>query len=567
VRKLLVALLLLGLFPFAQRPAEVQASGQAEWRHWNRWVRYDYVEVNDISKPIYKTSAPTPILKDRREYKIVRYEQTYELKTVEKYETRRVTYIADYERIPQYETRTERYVAYYDERPRYEARTETYVAYYDERPIIATRYESYLVGYSHERVQIGSEPVYSTRQVCTFRWRGSCREWGTERYVSSYRPVYGTRSTPIYGTRPVSYVAGISRTPVYATRTVMVRVGMDRIPVYATRTERVFTGYRREPVYATRTERVLVGTTTVKVPAGQKPIWDWVLVCSACEIEGYTPGKKVLVGYEKKTVSVPSGEKDTPCPLPGTGDCSEKNRKFMDGAWHEYNGHYNVCQIGTTRVDPSRCSDDGGGRGTTSVRCEDLVPPQVTGPDGNCVPRPPETVDLCRDGTVMRGVKLTEINLLTDTPLPCAVKAPVCPAGSQLAGQNVPPSGDCNPVKAPVCPAGSQLAGQNVPPSGDCNPVKAPVCPAGSQLAGQNVPPSGDCNPVKAPVCPAGSQLAGQNVPPSGDCNPVKGSDVTEPDVTEPDVTEPGVTEPDVTEPGVTEPEKSPPTTIRVRPS
>jgi hypothetical protein len=551
MRKFLVALLLLGLFPFAQRPAEVQAAGEASWHHFNEWIRYDYVDVNDLNKPIYKTSAPTPILKDRREYKIVRYEQTYEVKVVEKYETRRVTYIADYERIPQYETRTERYVAYYDESPRYEARTETYVAYYDERPIIATRYESYIVGYSHERVQIGSEPSYSTRRVCAEYWRGRCIQYRTERYVSSYRPVYGTRSTPIYGTRPVSYVAGISRTPVYATRTVMVRVGMSRIPVYATRTERVFTGYRYEPVYATRTERVLVGTTTVKVPAGQKPIWDWVLICSACEIEGYAPGKKVLVGYEKKTITVPSSTTTTSCP--GLYNCDDKNRKFINGAWHEYAAHDNRCMVGGAngvRVADSRCSGDDGGRGTASVKCEELVPPQVTGPDGKCVPRPPETVDLCRDGTVMRGVKLTDINLLTDTALPCTEKPPVCPAGSQLAGENVPPSGDCNPDKGPaVCPAGSQLAGENVPSNGDCNPDKGPaVCPAGSQLAGENVPSNGDCNPDKGDTDKGDTDKGG----------------------TDEGGTDEGDTDEGDTDKGDTpasEPEKSPPTTIRVRPS
>ena len=456
MRRFVLATLLIASFPFAQRPAEVQAAARYQKVHVNWYIPYNYVEVNDLSKPIFRVTEATPILKDRFEYKTVRWEETFETKIV-----------------PRYETRTERYVAYYDERPLYETRSETYVAYYNEYPIMGTRQESYLVGYNHERVVIGYEPTYSTRQVCTFRWRGSCREWGTERYQSGQRPIYGTRSTPVYGTRTVSYVVGIGRTPVYATRTYTVRVGTARDPVYATRTYSVRVGTARDPVYATRTVTEQVGTTTVRVSAGLSPVKEWVKVCSACEIEGYNPPTKVLVGYEKKTVTQPGPEKQLSCD--NWGGCDLHGRMFIEGAWHEYSHHKDFCQLNGVNVSMSLClGGGGGGRTTTSTKCEDRDPPEETAPDGSCY-TPQTEVDVCRDGKVVK-IPETQRNPLTDTASsPCPVP-PVCPDGTKLAGQPIPADDNCSPVTTPppVCPDGTKLAGQPIPADDNCNPVTTP---------------------------------------------------------------------------------------------
>jgi len=69
---------------------------------------------------------------------------------------------------------------------------------------------------------------------------------------------------------------------------------------------------------------------------------------------------------------------------------------------------------------------------------------------------------------------------------------PVCPDGTKLAGQPIPPDGNCDP-KTP-CPDGTKLAGQPIPADGNCNPER--VCPPGTKLAGQPIPADGNCNPV-----------------------------------------------------------------------
>lgn len=69
----------------------------------------------------------------------------------------------------------------------------------------------------------------------------------------------------------------------------------------------------------------------------------------------------------------------------------------------------------------------------------------------------------------------------------------------------------CPEIKPPVCPTGTALAGQNVPPGGDCDPK----CPAGTKLAGQAIPSNGQCNPVVCPAAyyPSMTDAGMQNVP------------------------------------------------------
>lgn len=90
----------------------------------------------------------------------------------------------------------------------------------------------------------------------------------------------------------------------------------------------------------------------------------------------------------------------------------------------------------------------------------------------------------------------------------CCIQ-PVCPEGTQRAGEPIPVDGQCDP--APVCPNDTFLAGDPIPPSGDC------LCPIGTDRAGESHNPDGSCNNPSR-VCPEGTYLAGQPIPPDGDC-------------------------------------------------
>lgn len=102
-----------------------------------------------------------------------------------------------------------------------------------------------------------------------------------------------------------------------------------------------------------------------------------------------------------------------------------------------------------------------------------------------------------------------------DTPPP-----PVCPVGTDLAGQPMP-DGDVSKCDnpPPLCPAGTDLAGQPMP-DGDVTKCDTPevLCPAGSDMPGQPAP-GGDIRncytdtPPPTVVCPVGTDKAGQPMP------------------------------------------------------
>lgn len=72
----------------------------------------------------------------------------------------------------------------------------------------------------------------------------------------------------------------------------------------------------------------------------------------------------------------------------------------------------------------------------------------------------------------------------------------------------------CPEIKPPVCATGTALAGQTVPPDGNCDPK----CPAGTTLAGQPIPSNGQCNPQACPPqhYPSMAEAGMQNVPSGG---------------------------------------------------
>jgi hypothetical protein len=103
----------------------------------------------------------------------------------------------------------------------------------------------------------------------------------------------------------------------------------------------------------------------------------------------------------------------------------------------------------------------------------------------------------------------------------------VCPAGTDMAGQEPGPHG-CNLPKKDLCPAGTDMAGQEPGPHG-CNLPKKDLCPAGTDMAG--LPPGATgCNLPKTEVCPADSDMAG--LPPGVEgCNIDKRDDEVKPNI------------------------------------
>jgi hypothetical protein len=100
---------------------------------------------------------------------------------------------------------------------------------------------------------------------------------------------------------------------------------------------------------------------------------------------------------------------------------------------------------------------------------------------------------------------------------------PVCPPGSNLAGQPIPGNNVNNcytSTPPPVCPPGSNLAGQPIPGGNvnNCYTTPPPLCPADSDRPGQPMPGGNilNCyngNPPPEVLCPAGTDLAGLPMP------------------------------------------------------
>jgi hypothetical protein len=105
--------------------------------------------------------------------------------------------------------------------------------------------------------------------------------------------------------------------------------------------------------------------------------------------------------------------------------------------------------------------------------------------------------------------------------------APVCPAGTDMAGSTPGPFG-CNLPANVVCPAGTDMAG--LPPGAHgCNVDDVFLtCPAGTDFAGFPMNDLSDCNedevegrtdtstPIKS--CPAGGPFAGMPFMDEADC-------------------------------------------------
>jgi hypothetical protein len=112
----------------------------------------------------------------------------------------------------------------------------------------------------------------------------------------------------------------------------------------------------------------------------------------------------------------------------------------------------------------------------------------------------------------------------------------VCPEGTDMAGQPMPPGGvkDCD-QPPPVCPSGTDMAGQPVPPGGvsQCNRSQPPVCPNGTEMAGMPIPPGGiaACDRPEPAVCPDGTDMAGMPIPPGGVAACVLGTRIERPPV------------------------------------
>ena len=71
-------------------------------------------------------------------------------------------------------------------------------------------------------------------------------------------------------------------------------------------------------------------------------------------------------------------------------------------------------------------------------------------------------------------------SILYKTPTGPTIPPAVCAPGTQLEGQPMPASGDCNPEKFPttqVCPAGSELEGQTIAIEASCDPSTVTTAP------------------------------------------------------------------------------------------
>ena len=203
----------------ASAPAVTAGGDPLPYIHHNFFRRVEVVIVNDVSRPIFRTSR-TPILADRREYRVVRYDPVYEVKTINIYGERSVSVRVGTRSIPVYATRTVRQIE----------------------------------GWRNT-------PVWETRSVCVERWRSTCVRWGTERYIERYI------SEPVWGTRTETYVSGYISEPVYETRTeryvkdtVTIRQQVGTTPVMAWVTvcslceiegyseTRILVGYEQKPL-------------------------------------------------------------------------------------------------------------------------------------------------------------------------------------------------------------------------------------------------------------------------------------------------------------------------------
>jgi chorismate mutase len=311
--------------------------------HHNYFQRVGTVMVNNISRPIYLTSR-APILRDRREYRVVRYDPVYETKIVNVYGERAVTVRVGTRSEPVYATRTVRQIEGWRNVPVWDTRT--------VRQIEGWR----------------NVPVWGTRQECVDRFRGRCLQYRTVRYVARYI------SEPIWGTTTERYVAR------YISE-----------PIWRTTTERYVAGYTSEPIYETRIERYVKDTVTLRQQVGTTPVMEWVKVCSLCEIEGYKE-TKVLTGYEQTPVEQLVGPQAElmRCRAAGpNGDCGAKSRRFHNGSWWEYVGHAD-----------SYTPRGSGSRGPAGS--DDCPPGQIRTLDGTTCIIPEETpVTVCRFNGVL----------------------------------------------------------------------------------------------------------------------------------------------------------------------
>lgn len=173
---LLVALPFFASSPAAASPAptsapQLTAGDPLPYLHHNFFQRVSVVMVNDVSRPIFQVSRQ-PILRDRREYRVIRYDPVYETKVINIYGERTVTERVGTRSVPQYATRTVRQIEGWRQ-----------------------------------------VPVWGTRDECVERFRGRCVQYHTVRYVERYI------SEPIWGTTTERYVSGYISEPIYETRT------------------------------------------------------------------------------------------------------------------------------------------------------------------------------------------------------------------------------------------------------------------------------------------------------------------------------------------------------------